>query len=169
MEPWLDRLRREIEQTTEALTEQDWNRAPQGRWSIAQILDHLGKTYAGTAKMVEEALRQNQGPEPRLRPATLKERIFQFLVVTLGSFPNGRKAPDFIAPQPNCNADALPRTLSQLQRMREALVSAEQCWGSNPVAIHFVLGPLSAPQWRKLHYVHGHHHVKQIRQRLARR
>jgi hypothetical protein len=27
---------------------------------------------------------------------------------------------------------------------------------------HPVLGPLTARQWRKFHWVHGRHHVKQI-------
>ena len=27
---------------------------------------------------------------------------------------------------------------------------------------HPLLGPLTAAEWRKLHVVHGHHHLKQI-------
>ena len=27
---------------------------------------------------------------------------------------------------------------------------------------HPILGPLSASQWRKLHLVHGQHHLKQL-------
>ena len=27
---------------------------------------------------------------------------------------------------------------------------------------HPILGPLTAPQWRKLHLVHGRHHQKQL-------
>jgi hypothetical protein len=27
---------------------------------------------------------------------------------------------------------------------------------------HPILGPLTAPQWRKLHLVHGRHHQKQV-------
>jgi len=32
---------------------------------------------------------------------------------------------------------------------------------------HPVLGPFSIEQWRKFHFVHGRHHVKQIRRRRA--
>jgi len=28
-----------------------------------------------------------------------------------------------------------------------------------------VLGPLTASQWRKFHWIHGRHHVKQISER----
>ena len=42
---WLDRLRREIEETTQGLGVADWSRAPQGRWNTAQILEHLGHSY----------------------------------------------------------------------------------------------------------------------------
>jgi hypothetical protein len=27
---------------------------------------------------------------------------------------------------------------------------------------HLILGPLTAAQWRKFHWIHGRHHVKQI-------
>jgi hypothetical protein len=33
--------------------------------------------------------------------------------------------------------------------------------------MHPVLGPLNTAQWRKFHYMHGHHHVLQMRKRLA--
>ena len=34
--------------------------------------------------------------------------------------------------------------------------------GRANVLDHPILGPLSAPQWRKLHVVHGRHHLKQL-------
>jgi DinB family protein len=166
MEAWLNRLRAEIEQATSGLAEPDWRRGAPGRWNIAQIVEHLGKTYSGTAKMLERNLETNRSAEPGVRPATLKERIFQFLVVTMGSFPSGRKAPDFISPQTDPGPNALPKALSALERMREALALAEKRWGSKPVMAHFALGPMNASQWRKFHYVHGHHHIRQIRERL---
>jgi hypothetical protein len=30
---------------------------------------------------------------------------------------------------------------------------------------HPILGPLTAEQWRKFHWVHGRHHARQIRER----
>lgn len=165
MEGWLDRLRREIEESTRGLGDAEWNRAPEGHWSCAQIVEHLGRTYGGTAKMVEKSLAAKA--RPQLRAATLKERVLQFLVVTLGRFPSGRKAPEFISPQGQAGPEALAMALGGLERMKTALGEAERQWGKAPVGVHFVLGPLNPEQWRKFHYLHGHLHVQQIRQRAA--
>jgi hypothetical protein len=165
---WLERLRREIEEATRGLSAADWSRAPQGRWNTAQILDHLGHTYGGTAKMLETSLAA--GTAPQVRAATISERWLQMLVVNLGYFPSGRKAPAFIMPHDDAGPEELQRTLGGLERMKAALAAAEERWGSRePVGTHFVLGPLNPGQWRKFHYLHGHHHVRQIRERLGSR
>jgi DinB superfamily len=171
MERWLDRLRREIEEATRGLSEAEWSRAPEGRWNSAQILEHLGRTYGSTAKMLEKSLAASDasGGPPPLRSATPRERLIQFLVVRLGRFPSGRKSPEFLLPEGQAGPEALRRTLGGLERMRTALDAAEKCWGGRqPVAAHFVLGPMRVEQWRKFHYVHGHHHVLQIGQRVGR-
>jgi len=38
--------------------------------------------------------------------------------------------------------------------------------GEKPIAMHVVLGPLKPCEWRKFHYVHGHHHLVHMRKRL---
>jgi hypothetical protein len=166
MDRWLDRLRREIEEATRGLGEAEWGRAPEGRWNSAQIVEHLGRTYGGTAKMLERGL--SAGGRHQLRPVTLKERWLQFLIVRMGRFPTERKAPAFALPEGEAGPQALERALSGLERMSTALDAAEQRWGSSqPVGVHFVLGPMNPQQWRKFHYLHGHHHVLQIRQRAG--
>jgi DinB family protein len=166
MEAWLDRLRSEIEETTQGLGAADWSRAPQGRWNTAQILEHLGYSYGATAKMLESSLAA--GAAPQVRAAKLSERWKQLLVVRLGYFPSGRKAPAFIVPHDDAGPDVLGRALSGLERMKVALAAAEERWGSRkPVGTHFVLGPMNPGQWRKFHYLHGHHHVLQMRERLG--
>jgi hypothetical protein len=169
MEQWLDRLRREIEEATRGFGEAEWRRAPQGRWNSAQIVEHLGRTYGGTAKMLERSLsaQGNTAGKLELRAATMKERVIQFLVVSMGRFPSGQEAPAFALPEGNdAGPEALHRALGGLERMRTALAAAEQRWGSSrPVGVHVALGPMNAAQWRKFHYVHGHHHVRQILER----
>jgi DinB superfamily len=166
MEAWLDRLRGEIEETTQGLDAAGWSRAPQGRWNTAQILEHLGHSYGATAKMLELSLAA--GVRPEVRAAKISDRLKQFLVVTLGVFPSGRKAPAFITPHDDAGPETLGRTLSGLERMKVALAKAEERWGSrDPVGTHFVLGPMNPGQWRKFHYLHGHHHVRQMRERLG--
>ncbi|MGZ4836286.1 MAG: DUF1569 domain-containing protein [Terriglobales bacterium] len=34
---------------------------------------------------------------------------------------------------------------------------------------HPFLGPLTADEWRKFHWVHGRHHTRQIRERIGKR
>ena len=166
MDGWLDRLRREIEETTAGLVEADWMRAPENAWNCSQIVEHLGRSYGGTAKMLESRLAE--GASAPLRAARLSERIARILVVSLGRIPSGRKAPEFVVPHGMPGPVALKHALSGLERMKTALASAEQRWGGKePVGVHFLLGPMTAEQWRKFHYLHGHHHVLQMRKRLA--
>jgi hypothetical protein len=75
-----------------------------------------------------------------------------------------------VAPQGDPGPLALKRALSNLERMDVAIAAAEQLWGSEePIAMHFVLGPMTPLQWRKFHYVHGHHHLLQMRKRLGKK
>lgn len=142
----------------------DWDRAPQGRWNSAQIVEHLARTYGSTAKMLELAL--GVGGPPQVRPPTVWERLLRLLVVKMGILPSGAKSPPMVLPKGDCGPVALERALNNLERMKTAIASAEQRWGSEgPIALHPVLGPLNATQWRKFHYVHGHHHLRQVRMR----
>ena len=82
MDAWLDRLRKEMEATTRGLCDSDWNRAPRERWSSAQIIEHLGRSYGTTAKMLE--LSMGVGGPPQVRAAKLPELLKKLLVVNLG-------------------------------------------------------------------------------------
>ena len=189
-EPWLDRLRREIEEATGGMSDAEWSRAPEGRWNSAQIVEHLGRTYGGTAKLVEKNLGgvdsgasgasaqsaappkpqlPRPGTRPTTRPVTLKERWLQFLVIGMGRFPSERRAPSFAMPEGMAGREALQKALSGLQRMSIALDAAEQRWGKRQrIGAHVFFGPLTIAQWKKFHYLHGHHHVQQILDRSGR-
>lgn len=54
--------------------------------------------------------------------------------------------------------------LATIQQMDEIITRCEAMIGSHVKLLdHPILGPLTAVQWKKLHLVHGLHHVKQIR------
>ncbi len=165
MDAWLERLRREIAGATSELNDAAWRRAPRGRWNSAQIVEHLGRSYGTTAKMLELSLAS--GVPPKIRPAKLQERLLRGLIVTLGIFPPGAKAPAMVAPTSQDGPVALKRAMENLERMEVALAAAEQHWGAAAIAMHFMLGPMKAEEWRKFHYVHGLHHVKQIWKRIG--
>ena len=182
MQPWLEQLRQELEEATRGMSDEQWKRAPEGRWNSAQILEHLGRTYGGTAKLVEKSLAgvnnaagSGEGGVPtstgrhETRPVTMKERWFQFVVIGMGRFPSERRSPSFALPEGMPATEALQKTMSGLQRMTTALDAAEQRWGkSQRIGAHVYFGPLTIAQWKKFHYLHGHHHVKQIRERSGR-
>jgi hypothetical protein len=165
MDAWLERLRKEIQETSNGLSESDWSRAPQGRWSSAQIMEHLGRTYGTTAKMLE--LSMGTGSPPQIRSPKIGEFLAKMLIVKLGVFPSGAKSPAVVIPKGDSGPVALKRTLDNLDRMEAAFSAAECRWGSvQPIAMHLRLGPLNATQWRKFHYLHGHHHLSQMQSRL---
>lgn len=165
MDAWLERLQKEIAGATAGLDNKAWRRAPRGRWNSAQIVEHLGRSYGTTAKMLELALAS--GTPPEIREAKLQERLLRGLIVTLGIFPSGAQAPAMVTPTGQDGPAALKRAMANLERMQVALAGAEERWGKGPIACHFRLGPMTAEQWRKFHYVHGLHHVKQMRKRIG--
>jgi hypothetical protein len=167
MDAWLDRLQKEIEETTVELRDSDWNRAPKERWSSAQIMEHLGRTYGTTAKMLELGMGAGN---PGVRAAKVSELLKKLLVVKLGVLPSGANAPAMVTPKGDPGPVALERALANLKRLDVAIAAAEERWGSmEPIAMHPILGPLNSREWRKFHYIHGHHHLLQIRKRAENR
>jgi hypothetical protein len=165
MDAWLDRLRTEIKETTTQLRDSDWSRAPTERWSSAQIMEHLGRSYGTTAKMLE--LSMGAGI-PQVRDAKIPELLKKLLVVKVGVFPSGAKSPAMVTPKGDPGPVALARALANLERLDAAIAAAEEMWGSRkPIAMHPILGPLTPGEWRKFHYIHGRHHLAQIRERAG--
>lgn len=168
MDAHLEKLRDEISGVACEMSEADWRRAPEGRWCSAQIVEHLGRTYGTTAKMIELAVAAAGAPAP-VRPATLRERLLRLLVVEMGILPVGLDAPEVVVPRGELTPDqALQKALASLERMGAAIDAAVERWGSGPIAMHMLLGPMTARQWCRFHYVHGHHHVRQMKQRSRR-
>ena len=52
---------------------------------------------------------------------------------------------------------------AELRDLAEKTIDqAEKAFGSTRCLSHFILGPLSAAQWRRFHLTHGAHHARQI-------
>ena len=130
-------------------------------------MEHLAKSYGSTAKMLE--LSMAAGNRPQVKPGSFSQAFKRLVVVDLGFLPGGLQAPFPVLPQGEAGPVALQRTLANLTRMDKAIAAAEEHWGGKaPIAMHMILGPMSAAQWRKFHYVHGHHHLRQLRRRVRR-
>lgn len=139
---------------------------PPGKWTVAQIVEHLSKGYAGTAHVLGRCLDQDQ---PKARAVTVKDRLLTFVVVDLGHLPEGRHAPDVTRPADAPPRDVVERALAALRDLDEVAARAESRFGARtPLVNHPIIGPLGVDRWRRFHWIHTRHHLKQIAARLAR-
>jgi len=132
-------------------------------WTIQQIAEHLLMTYASTGASFETRLAKGT---PTLSRPTPAHRAAQFLVITMGIMPGGRKSPPEVTPAastaPLSGSEIIATTHDALTHLDQAFDQAEKAFGSARCLSHFLLGPLSASQWRRFHLTHGTHHIRQI-------
>lgn len=134
---------------------------PEGKWSIAQILEHLSLTYSGTRIVFE---RCRQAGKPSARAATPKDRLRAFLVTRLGYLPSGQEAPVGTSPKGLAPEKVISDLARNIAAMDESIRACEQHFGSDVKLVnHPFLGPLTSDEWRRFHCVHGRHHLRQIR------
>jgi hypothetical protein len=132
-------------------------------WTIQQIVQHLLMTYRSTASSFESRLAKGT---PTLSHPTPVHRTAQFIVITLGLMPGRRKAPPEVTPSassPPLSGDDLAASAHEaLTHLDDLIYRAEKSFGRARCQSHFVLGPLTASQWRAFHLSHGKHHIRQI-------
>jgi len=166
MDSYLEHLQRELEDATGGAAAAGLTHAPAGKWSAAQILEHLLLTYQNTNRGLAKCLAQGA---PLATRATLKHRLAKLLVVNLGYLPGGRKAPERVTPRGMPPQEVQQAIAPELQKMNSGLDDCERRFGSRTkIMDHLFLGPLTANEWRKFHWVHGRHHARQIRERMGK-
>jgi len=130
------------------------------KWSVARIVEHLDLTYTKNAAGL--ARRLGKGPAAA-RSRSLRQRIAQTIVVNLGYFPSGREAPAAVVPEGRPFADVMATLDHHLVDLDARLSEAEKVFGTRQSVLdHPVLGPMTVDQWRKFHWVHTRHHMRQI-------
>jgi hypothetical protein len=165
MNSYLERLRQELEKVTAGASPASLNRAPAGKWNAAQILEHLLLTYKGTNRGLEKCLETGA---PLATRAKLKDRMATMLVVGLGYLPGGRTAPDRATPRGMSLEEVRQAIVPELQKMESGLDDCERRFGPRVKLMdHPFLGPLTAEEWRKFHWIHGRHHTRQMWKRIA--
>lgn len=165
MNSYLERLRQELEDATGGASPSAWAQAPEGKWTAAQILEHLLLTYSGTNRGLAKCLEQDA---PLATRAALQQRFATLLVVGLGYLPGGRKAPERATPRGMLPEEVRQAIGPELQEMGSGLDDCERRFGARTkIMDHPFLGPLTADQWRRFHWVHGRHHARQIRERIG--
>jgi hypothetical protein len=159
---WFERLKSEMDDAVSGMNYQQLEFAPAGKWNSANIIEHLALTFGNTAKAFDKQLALEAKPSPR--SPTLYERVGTIVVTRLSYFPGGRKAPSGVVPEGTDAETALRCFYENLERMDRSLSAAEGRWGNvGKIAVHPVLGPLTLTEWRKFHYMHTHHHAKQVK------
>lgn len=133
------------------------------RWSVVEIVEHLDRTYSGTAKGFERCVEKNA---PIASGTTMRQRLQQLVLITFGYFPSGRAAPKHVLPTGEIDLGAvLDAVRRDLTRLDESATRARQLLGAGKMLDHPIIGALTVDQWLKFHEIHTAHHAKQIRQR----
>ena len=152
-----------LDAATRGLSAEDWQRCPAGHWHCAEIVEHLGKAYGSTAYILEKCVQD--GAPKGLRPSW-RQWLSATLVVDLGYLPTGVKAPAMTVPSGLTGEEALALARRSLQELDAAAERCADMFGPDErVANHPILGGFTVGQWRRFHWIHTRHHVRQILER----
>lgn len=161
MDFYLQRLQDAISSTTEALSAEELTRHPEGKWCTAEILEHLYLSYTGTIKGFERCI---QAGQPMARSPQFMDHMRKFVVIGLNYFPEGRKAPKNTVPKGKSVEEVRSSIVPTIAAMDTIIAEAEKKYGPQTLVLdHPILGPMRGQDWRKFHWIHGNHHLKQIR------
>lgn len=138
----------------------EWACRPPGKWSAAEILEHLNRTYMGTIKGFERCLESGKPIATGDRAGKRWQRV---AVVRFGFFPSGQKSPERALPRGANPEQVAGEIFENIARMDELIAECDSRFGSaTPLTDHPALGPLTAGEWSKFHLAHGKHHARQI-------
>lgn len=160
MNAYLRQAQEDMESAARGMDTSALRRHPSGKWSSAEIMEHLSRAFASTTKLMARHL---DSGEPARDTATWRQRLRTLIVIDVGYFPKGTKAPEFTLPKGLDAEQALSQFRETLVAMDKAITDCEQKFGSGTkFASHAIFGPLTARQWRRFHRVHTRHHAKQV-------
>jgi DinB superfamily len=161
MHPKLVKLQKTLSNAITGMNFDDLSRHPEGKWSTAEILDHLNLTYLGTIKNLERRIAEGKTCAENDRR---KKRWARLAVTRFGYLPNGRKSPERMLPRGTPSQQVAKEIMESLARLDGVIAQCETRFpGGVPIAEHPILGPLTAEEWRGFHLAHGCHHAKQVR------
>src|ERR1700704_4966505 len=126
MDSYLERLQAAIISATEGMTTSDLTRHSEGKWSTAEVLEHLYLSYTGTTKGCERCL---QAGRPLARAPNLRDRLVTTVVVGAGYFPRGREAPKNTRPRGMTAEKVLADIGSQIATMDALIAQCEERYG----------------------------------------
>jgi len=163
MDVYLKRAQEEIAAATAQLTVEQIAREIPGKWSIALILEHLTLTFRLNVGALEKALAAG---ETMARRPTLYQWLSRVLVIDVGYFPRAR-APELVTPSGSIPPEQTRAAIAEaLTALDAALARAAGRFGARtPLLKHAFFAAMTVPQWRKFHWRHVRHHMRQVRAR----
>lgn len=136
-------------------------RPAEGKWCLAEVVEHLALAYEGTVKGMRRVLAAGA---PMSTPPSPRQRLFKFIIVRVGYFPTGREAPRQVVPRGVALEEAVGRAHAALDALDAALNDAAARFGARRMLMnHPILGAFSVQDWRRFHRVHTSHHARQLR------
>jgi len=160
MDSRLEKLKENLESVVEGMSSEQLSWHLPGKWCAAEVLEHLYLSYTGTINGFERVITSGN---PLATRASMAQRVQTFVVVGLGLMPGRRKTPAVAQPKGLPVEKVRNEIGGKMAGMDAIIVQCEARFGRQVKLLdHPILGPLTAPQWRKLHLVHGRHHQKQL-------
>ena len=165
----LERLEQIVLDDLEQVKGDVWHRAPAGKWSLAQIVDHLGRSM----ETIVTAFEGQADAEPRGRHATPKQHLLRHLMLGAHKLPKPRAISERNRPgerpDPEMTTAAFRMAVERLSSLTETWPAARR---EGVFVPHPVLGDLNLPEWGRFFYLRGRQYAHQIavrRRWLARR
>jgi DinB superfamily len=147
----------------EGLRDAQWHEAPAGRWTIAQILQHLALGMDAVVQLLEERKERTDLE----RRASARQQLLRHLLLGIGRIPPGRKTPAATRPadrpDPKLATAQYRMAVERLATRAESLPAEQQ---ARLYVRHPHIGDLNLPEWVRFFYVHNRHHAHQIAVRL---
>lgn len=153
----LERLERLVLEPVNGLRGPDWQRAPAGRWSVCQILQHpaLG------VDIVASAFERRADRGTMKRRASPHQTIVRHLLLGVGRIPTGIQSPEPVRPHEDPDPELVA---AQFRVGVERLATMVDTWPEQRqlevFVRHPIAGDLNLPEWVRFHHVHSRHHAK---------
>jgi quercetin dioxygenase-like cupin family protein/uncharacterized damage-inducible protein DinB len=155
----LDRGRRDLESMVAKTSEADWNRKPApGRWSVAEVVEHIALTEPLLLGMVQQALQSPADPnwaavQTKVAPETL--------VAMINDRSQKRQAPEPVQPQGKMSRAEAMQAYGSARAVTEEFIRRVDL----PIKKHLAqtpLGPMTTHQMLVLLATHNLRHNQQI-------
>jgi len=159
----LEALEPMVLDSLEDLKDGQWHDAPPGRWSIAQIVQHLAIGVDAIVQRLEE----RKDRTDLVRRASARQQLLRHLLLGVGRLPPGRRTPAATEPgekpDPKLAVAQYRMAVARLAALAETIPAEQQ---GRLYVRHPILGDLNLAEWVRFFYIHNRHHAHQIQVRL---